>query len=133
MRIPAPGPAVMDEASAAKWIDPRGPDGVTLIAQHEQARPNQYPGLLTGDAPKAMMLFDLEADPSEQHDVSGTHPEIVQRLRALFEKMEEQVPKGGTPERHGASGIRRLTGGQLQYDREPAYVRSKPSTRGKQQ
>ncbi|MBC8165121.1 MAG: sulfatase, partial [Bryobacteraceae bacterium] len=28
VRIPAPGPAVMDEASAAKWIDPRGPDGV---------------------------------------------------------------------------------------------------------
>ncbi|MBC7928644.1 MAG: hypothetical protein H7039_23625 [Bryobacteraceae bacterium] len=122
----------MDEASAAKWIDPRGPDGVTLIAQHEQARPSQYPGLLTGDAPKAFMLFDLEADPSEQHEVSSAHPEVVQRLRSLFDKMNAQVPKAGAPERHGAGGIRRLTGGQLRYDQEPASTKNKPRVRGPQ-
>ncbi|MEJ7607377.1 MAG: hypothetical protein WKF37_14205, partial [Bryobacteraceae bacterium] len=78
VRIPAPGFAAMDDAAAAKWIDPRGPDGVTLIAQHEQARPNQYPGVQSGDAPKAMMLFDMESDPSEQHDLASSHPEVVQ-------------------------------------------------------
>lgn len=119
VREPAPGFQVMDEAAAAKWVDPRGPDGVTLIAQFEQARPNQYPGVLTGDAGKPLMLFDLEADPSEQHDVADANPEVVKRLKALFDKLDVQAPKTGPPERHGAGGIRRLTGGELRYDREP--------------
>lgn len=119
-RIPAPGFAAMDDAAAAKWVDPRGPDGVTLIAQHEQARPNQYPGVLTGDAPKPGMLFDLEADPAEQHDIAGSHPDVVKRLTALFEAMDKQVSKRGLEERHGGGGIRRLTGGELRYDRVPA-------------
>lgn len=120
VRTPAPGFQAMDAAAAAKWIDPRGPDGVTLIAQFEQARPNQYPGVLTGDAGKPLMLFDLEADPSEQHDVAANHPDVVQRLKAMFDKLEAQAPKLTTEERHGAGGVRRLTGGELRYDREPA-------------
>ncbi len=110
----------MDDVAAAKWIDPRGPDGVTLIAQHEQARPNQYPGVQSGDAPKPMMLFDMENDPSEQHDLAASHPEVVQKLKALFDNMDKQVPKTSrAQERHGAGGVRRLTGGELRYDREP--------------
>jgi uncharacterized sulfatase len=127
VRTPAPGFQAMDAAAAAKWIDPRGPDGVTLIAQHEQARPDQYPGVLTGDAPRALMLFDVEADPSEQRDVAASHPEVVARLKALFDKLDAQVPKSRVRERHGAGGIRRLTGGELRYDREPAAA-AKPGS-----
>ena len=120
VRTPAPGFKEMDKATAAQWIDPRGPDGITLIAQYEQARPDQYPGVLTGDAAKPLMLFDLEADPSEQHDISEKHPDIVQRLKAMFEKLDKEAPRSAIQERHGAGGIRRLTGGELKYDREPA-------------
>jgi len=62
------------------WVDPRGPDGVTILAPHEQSRPEQYPGVIGGDGPKAMMLFDVEADPSEQKDVSDRYPEVVRQL-----------------------------------------------------
>ena len=120
VRTPAPGFKEMDKAAAAQWIDPRGPDGITLIAQYEQARPDQYPGVLTGDAAKPLMLFDLEADPSEQHDVADKHPDVVQRLKAMFDKMDREVPRSAIQERHGSGGIRRLTGGELRYDREPA-------------
>ena len=123
VRTPAPGFQRLDEAAAAKWVDPRGPDGITMIAPFEQARPNQYPGLHTGDAAKPMMLFDMEKDPGEQHDVAAEHPDVVARLRALFDKIDADVPKGGRPERHGGPGVRRLTGGQLRYDVEPPASR----------
>jgi uncharacterized sulfatase len=119
VRTPAPGFAYMDDEAAAKWIDPRGPDGLTLIAQYEQARPNQYPGVRTGSPAKPMMLFDLESDPSEQNDVSESYPDVVKRLRGYFDKIDAQVKPQGPPERHGSGGIRRLTGGQLRYDLEP--------------
>ena len=63
-----------------RWIDPRGPDGVTILAPYEQAQPSDHPGLTTGDEPKPMQLFDLETDPGEQRDVAAQHPAVVKRL-----------------------------------------------------
>ena len=74
-----------------KWIDKRAPDGVTILAPFEQAHPSQYPGVLTGDETKAMSLFDLETDPSEQHDVASQNPGVVKRLSALYDEMQKQV------------------------------------------
>ncbi|HVV01059.1 MAG TPA: sulfatase [Verrucomicrobiae bacterium] len=77
-----------------QWVDPRAPDGVTILAPYEQARPSQYPGVRTGDYPKGKMaLFDLETDPAEQHDVAAEHPDIVQRLRAMYDTVNAQVPR----------------------------------------
>jgi hypothetical protein len=88
-----------------KWIDPRGPDGVTILAPYEQSHPSEYPGLDTGDPPKAMMLFDLKNDPSEQRDVSAQHPEMVERLKRLYDEMNKDVPAATTPRaRIGSSG-----------------------------
>ena len=42
-----------------RWVDPRGPDGVTILAPYEQYQPTDHPGLRTGDAAKPMQLFDL--------------------------------------------------------------------------
>ncbi|MHC4173851.1 MAG: sulfatase family protein [Planctomycetota bacterium] len=95
------------------WVDPRGPDGVTIIAPHEQARPSAYPGVIGGDGPKNIMLFDLETDPAEQHDVSRQHGDVVKRLRALYEKALAQVPDFKPPQRF--KQIRRLKGGELDY------------------
>ena len=38
-----------------------------------------------------MALFDLENDISEQHDVSGKHPDVVNRLLGLVERMREDL------------------------------------------
>ena len=84
---PKPKPMKPDE----KWIDPRAPDGVTLIAPYEQAHPSQYPGLLTGDETRAGSLFDLENDPGEQHDVATQNPDVTLRLKKLFDAMNHEV------------------------------------------
>ncbi|MGH9632234.1 MAG: sulfatase family protein [Bryobacteraceae bacterium] len=127
VRTPSPGFRQMDDEAAKQWEDPRGPDGVTIIAPFEQARPNQYPGVLTSEEGKPMMLFDLENDPAEQKDVSDSHPDVVNRLKAYFDKMDAQVSKKGPPERHGGRGIRRLKGGQLRYDLEPQPAARPPA------
>ncbi len=116
---PRTGPVYMNPADAKKWVDPRGPDGVTMIAQFEQPDPSHYPGLREGDPARPMMLFDLEADPGESRDVSATNPEVVKRLKAMFDRMNAQVPEIHREERHGAGGVKRLTGGTLEYDRLP--------------
>ena len=80
-----------------KWIDPRGPDGVTILAPYEQYAPDAYPGLRTGDSPKPMMLFDLQVDPGEQHDVAAQHADIVARLKRQYDevrKQSESTPSG---------------------------------------
>jgi len=88
---------------------------VTIVAPCEQARPNAYPGVIGGDGPKSMMLFDIEADPAEQHDVSKEHPEVVKRLKALYEKTVAQVPDFKRPQRF--KQLRRIKGGDLKYDK----------------
>lgn len=119
VRVPAAGPAYMEPALARDWIDPRGPDGITLIAQFEQPDPSNYPGVRTGEAGREMMLFDLSSDPAESKDVAAENPAVVKRLKGIFDRMNAQVPEIKRQERHGAGGIRRLTGGSLEYDREP--------------
>jgi uncharacterized sulfatase len=69
------------------WIDPRAPDGVTIIAPYEQARPVDFPGLRTGDASDGVALFDLERDPGEQHNVAAEHADVVARLKELAERI----------------------------------------------
>jgi len=83
--------------SGASWVDPRAPDGVTILAPFEQYRPSDYPGLTTGDAPAPMQLFDLAADPGEQHDVAAAHPETVARLRQLYDELTKDAPTRRTP------------------------------------
>jgi len=94
------------------WIDPRGPDGVTILAPREQSRPSRYPGVKGGDKPKNMMLFDLENDPAEQNDLSAKHPDVVKRLKAAFDKTLAQVPEFKRPKRF--KKLKRLKGGKLE-------------------
>ncbi len=76
-----------------RWVDPRGPDGVTIIAPYEQAQPSEHPGLTSGAEPAAMQLFDLKADSGEQKDVAAMHPDVVARLKKAFDAFNAEVPK----------------------------------------
>jgi arylsulfatase A-like enzyme len=44
-------------------------------------------------------LFDIQADPAQRKDVAAEHPEVVKRLRALYEPFWEQVSPRLTPVR----------------------------------
>ena len=89
--LPPQDPRVKMPASGGRWIDPRAPDGVTILAPFEQYQPSDHPGLTTGDAPAPQQLFDLQADPGEQHDVAAAHPDIVIRLRQLYDDLARQA------------------------------------------
>jgi arylsulfatase A-like enzyme len=80
-----------DDPAAGRRIDPRAPDGVTILAPFEQSQPDQYPGLRTGDDTRAMSLFDLADDPGEQHDVAAKHPDIVARLKARYDQVIKET------------------------------------------
>lgn len=113
---PRPGFRCRDGAEAAAWTDPRAPDGISILAQFEQARPDRCPGVVTGPDPKPMMLFDMEADPSEQRDVAAEHPDVVQRLKALYDEIVKDVPDEYFDE-PSLPHLLHLEGGELRYDR----------------
>ncbi|HBJ85581.1 MAG TPA: arylsulfatase [Verrucomicrobiales bacterium] len=75
-----------------KWLDPRAPDGVTILAPFEQYNLDAHPGLTTGVEPAKMQLFDLQSDPGEQVDVAAQHPDEVKRLQAAYDVMNKDVP-----------------------------------------
>jgi arylsulfatase A-like enzyme len=131
LHVESPGPERLlnwTDERLLHWKDPRGPDGVTILAPFEQPRPTEYPGLMTGDAPNKMMLFDLETDPGEQHDLAAARPEVVAKLKKLFAATARDVPKFSqpksdylfrSPEPGEPRRLMRLIGGDLRYDRIP--------------
>ncbi|GBD35729.1 hypothetical protein HRbin36_00844 [bacterium HR36] len=77
--------------SSDPYTDPRGPDGVRILAPYEQAHPSQFPGLITGDPITSVGLFDLDSDPGEQHNLAEKHPEVVRQLSQLVEKVRQEM------------------------------------------
>lgn len=69
-----------------EWVDENLPDGVTILAPLEQYKASQFPGVRSGDPATPMMLFDVKNDPAEQHDVANANPDLVQRLKTLFDQ-----------------------------------------------
>jgi len=80
---PAPG----FENLAADWIDPRRPNGTTILAQEEQARPTEFPGIKKGSRSREPALYNLQVDPAEQENVATTYPHIVAKLQAKFAEL----------------------------------------------
>lgn len=114
VRKPEPGFPCLDDPNA--YTDPRRPDGITIIAQFEQANRTQCPGIVTGPAPKELMLFDMQADRAEQRDVADDHPEVVARLKAIFDRLDAEVP-GEFESGNRSPKILWIEGGELRYDR----------------
>jgi uncharacterized sulfatase len=77
-----------------RWLDPRRPDGVRILAPYEQYQPTEFPGITTGDRFDRVALFDLVADPAEQRDLSSRQAAVVQDLtdRATRFRMELSAP-----------------------------------------
>jgi uncharacterized sulfatase len=80
---PPGGSAVAAKQPPQRWIDPRAPDGVRLLAPFEQYQPTDYPGVSTGDRFDKSALFDLTADAAEQRNRAADQPQIVERLKRL--------------------------------------------------
>jgi len=114
-------------AEARERVNRRAPDGVTIIAPFEQADPTEYPGISSGVSPSAMMLFDLEADPGEQKNLAEEYPQVVKRLKGIFDNTKEDIPDFPAPEveylltdeAQKTGKLMRLIGGELRYDRIP--------------
>lgn len=92
LHVPPATQIKLKPGADGRWLDPRAPDGVTILAPYEQYNLDAFPGLNTGDAAAKMQLFDLQNDPGEQHDVAAQHPEEVQRLLAAYEAINKDVP-----------------------------------------
>jgi uncharacterized sulfatase len=92
LHVHAPNDRMVKAQPNIRWIDPRAPDGVTLLAPYEQYQPTDFPGVTTGDASTAMALFDLIADPSEQHNVATGNPAVVERLKAKYDAVAKDLP-----------------------------------------
>ena len=90
LHVEAPGKWPDSMFENPGYIDPRSPDGVTILAPPDQPGLDQYPGVRGGIEERAGMLFDLEADRSESRDVSAQHPEVVARLKALLTKLQSE-------------------------------------------
>ena len=92
LHVKAPGKPPVSATLPGRWIDPRGPDGVTILAPYEQYQPTVFTGPQTGVESRDGLLFDLQADPSEQHDLSAQHPGEVERLGRLFTRLTAPAP-----------------------------------------
>jgi len=99
LHVHAPGHWPTSIIENKNWVDPRRPDGVTILAPREQYSPDAYPGVLGGVSPREMMLFDVQTDPAEQHNVAAEHPDVVNRLSTTFNKLKAQIPDDLAPKK----------------------------------
>lgn len=99
LHVKAPSPWPRNQINKADWVDPRGPDGTTIIAPREQSTPLEIPdpGTSNGCPGADGILFDLAADPSEQTDVSAAHPEVVARLMKSYNDLLADAPPEARP------------------------------------
>ena len=56
---------------------------------HFSTRPGY--GAKTAAAHDPPLLYDLERDPSEQHNVAGRHPEVLAEIHAVLEAHRETL------------------------------------------
>lgn len=69
------------------------------------------------EAKIGLALFDLETDPGETTDVAGQHPEIVQKIQTLADRMRAELGDSATKQKgSGAREAGRLEPGDPRFD-----------------
>lgn len=71
------------------WVDSRGPDGKTILAPLEQARPEQYPGVLPEKPETDIQLFDLRNDFTESNNLKDEMPHKVNELLKDYHRFKK--------------------------------------------
>jgi hypothetical protein len=61
-------------------IDKRAPDIVTIIAPAEQVTPAHYRGIIPVMTVGEMLLLNLENDPAESNNLSGSYAKIKESM-----------------------------------------------------
>ena len=93
LHLPASGPREQKIMSPdERWVDPRAPDGVRILAPREQYHPSRFPGVATGVDTPGTLLINLSTDPAEQKNAADANPEVVERLQALADKLLAEMP-----------------------------------------
>jgi arylsulfatase A-like enzyme len=87
-----------------KYVDPRAPDGVRLLAPYEQAHASAFPGVTTGDPVTKLALFDLDKDMAEQRNVAAEHPDVVARLQGYAARFMKDLASDRLKESKRGSG-----------------------------
>lgn len=72
-------------------VDPRRPDGTTILAPFEQATWDQYPGVVPEEPPSRIQLFHLSADRTESRELSESMPEKVKELMDEYERFKRSI------------------------------------------
>ena len=75
------------------YVDPKAPNGTTIIAQTEQPTPMQYPGVVPKRFTNQTPLFNLSKDRVEQDDVTEDHPKVVSDLRKKYEAFVDSLDR----------------------------------------
>jgi arylsulfatase A-like enzyme len=65
-------------------VDPKAPNGKTIIAQTEQPTPMDYPGVVPTRFDNPTPLFNLKQDPAEQVDLTRDHPDVIADLQEKY-------------------------------------------------
>ncbi len=91
-------PLLLDKSAA--WPDrplvthrgrwPRG-EAAAHAYDHCRLREGRWSLVNTQNKANAWELYDIEADPGEQTDVAGKHPEVVKRLAATYDAWWQRV------------------------------------------
>ncbi|MEM7671939.1 MAG: hypothetical protein AAF212_01230, partial [Verrucomicrobiota bacterium] len=74
------------------WKDPRGPDGVNIIAPYEQPSNDQYPGLKPPMEPiRHTTLFNLVEDREESKNLADDFPEKISQMKRLYQEFMDTL------------------------------------------
>jgi arylsulfatase A-like enzyme len=99
--LPHPAGVRFDGISAAGALQGRRPDLPDRVEFLQYRQGTQAPEKWTNltMTPRWRLLggrslFDIEADPGQQHDVAASHPEVVARLRAAHDAWWSEVSPG---------------------------------------
>lgn len=85
-------PGYFKEIDLSAWKDPRGPDGITIIAPMKgQATPAQYPGIVPLKTENNIQLYNMKEDPSESRDLAAENPGIVKKLLQEYDNFEASL------------------------------------------